>query len=112
MQVAPVGQAEVAGCVGGHPDRPGPSVDARFGQRAQDVGGQGQSRADLTRFGCALQHGGLPADPAQGNRRGQPANAAADHDRVSGHVVFSPFGSAERRGGALSNTAAIHSKVA
>jgi hypothetical protein len=51
-------------------------------QRPQRVGPQRQPRADLGELRGTFQHLGLPAAAAQGQRTGQPADPAADDDRL------------------------------
>jgi hypothetical protein len=53
-------------------------ADAQLVQRAQRVRPQRQAGADLGELGRPLQHGDLPADPPQPERRGQAAHPTAD----------------------------------
>lgn len=53
-------------------------------QGAERVGGQRDRRAHRCQGGGALQHGDPRPAQVQGGRRGQPADAPADHDRPLG----------------------------
>jgi hypothetical protein len=79
-QVAARGGQEVPGRLGRHRACPELLAEAERVRGALAVAGERPAGAGRAQLACLLQHGDRPADPAQPDGGGEPADAAADHD--------------------------------